>query len=1112
MHQKKESAHEKSRDEGGKAMIGNRAKRALLLAGLCAGALLGSVSAASATVVWKSETWIRPTHLVPGEPGWFHVTLMNAGDTKASESPTTVAKVVLPAGVSRPSAGVMEDGGWVCLGATTVTCSKKTVANAFSFEAGDINVRSFSFPVNVSPSASGAGTTTISVSGGGAVGTAVETQQVTFSKEPLGFGFTPGSLLAGAFDSVGLDYLQAGGHPHDARAAFRVNLHGGPLELGVVAGGVAKDVVVSLPPGFVGDPSAVPQCTHADFPDCPSDTQVGVAFAYTPILNIQRTSGVYNMEPPADQPAQFAFDSPGGKIVVEPSVRSDGDYGITMTVRDIPEKGDLWASNFVIWGMPMDPVHDEQRCRLPNSTVESCAGVDNRGQGSTAVPDIDDYVPHSSSVPRRSFLSLPTQCATAPETTIRIDPWLDPVSDVENLNDPKWQKHTIVHPKQTGCELLEFDPSITLQPGAKAADTPSGLTAHLNLPQEADPDLPATAHLKKAVVTLPEGVGVSASQADGVDACSPAQIGLVSAPGQTPIRFDNAPPKCPTASKIGSAQVITPVLPNPLSGELFLASQDQNPFGSRFAVYIVVREPSIQVKLPGLVRLDPTTGQITTVFDQNPQLPFSDLNLTFFGGPRGALVTPQTCGTFVSHSQFSPWSAVDPENPTSAETVETQDSFPIDRGANGAPCATSKAQLPFGLGFQAGTVNPLAGAHSPFSMQVTRPDGAQEIDRFELTTPEGFSATLKGIPYCSDAQIAAAPAKTGKAEQASPSCPAASQIGTTQVGAGAGNPFYVEGKLYLSGPYKGSKLSLVAIVPAVAGPFDLGVQVVRSALKVNPTTAQITAVTDPIPTILEGVPLRVRDVRVNIDRPNFALNPTDCSEQQVQARVFGTAGAIANLSNRFQVGGCESLGFKPSLSIHLKGGTKRGDFPGLKAILRARPGDANIERAAVTLPRSAFLEQGHLNNICTRVRFAANDCPKGSVYGYAKATSPLIDGTIEGPVYLRSSNNKLPDLVADLDGQVDVELVGRIDSVKVGNGQFGIRNTFDVVPDAPVTKFTITMRGGKKGLVVNSTNLCAATNRADVRLNAQNGKRRNFRTPVVADGCKKGRKRGGKRR
>jgi hypothetical protein len=424
-------------------------------------------------------------------------------------------------------------------------------------------------------------------------------------------------------------------------------------------------------------------------------------------------------------------------------------------------------------------------------------------------------------------------------------------------------------------------------------------------------------------------------------------------------------------------------------------------------------------------------------------------------------------------------------------------------------CATTPEQRPFSLGFSAGSTDIVAGAHSGFTARFTRGDGNQELDRIELTTPEGLAAKLAGVPYCPESGIAQAQGRTasgdGALEQASPSCPSASKVGTTTIGAGAGSqPFFVKGDVYLAGPYKGAPVSLAFVVPAVAGPFDLGVQVVRTALNVDPKTAQVTAVSDTIPKILRGVPLRIRDVRVDIDRPGFIVNPTDCAEQKVTGKVYGASGASTEVSNRFQIAECARLGFKPSLTLRLKGGTKRAKYQGLSAVVVPRPGDANIASTAVTMPRSAFLAQEHIRTVCTRVQFAADQCPAGSIYGQAKAWSPLLDEPLSGNVYLRSSSNKLPDLVADLRGPasqpIRVELSGRTDSFKRA-----LRNTFDIVPDAPVTRFELELFGGKKGLIVNSQDLCRKKHFATVKMTGQNGRQHNFR-PVVKNSCKKIRK------
>jgi hypothetical protein len=523
------------------------------------------------------------------------------------------------------------------------------------------------------------------------------------------------------------------------------------------------------------------------------------------------------------------------------------------------------------------------------------------------------------------------------------------------------------------------------------------------------------------------------------------------------------------------------------------------------------KKDGIIVKLPARVELNPKTGQLVTIVDESPEAPFSAVRMHFPGGPNATLITPPRCGIYEIQAELSSWAAGDPDNPTPSEIVTDVTPFEVTSGPNGGPCPRGALEPKM----DAGTSNPVAGEHSPFVMRLHRDDGSQRFSALSLTPPPGLVADLRGIPYCSDEALGSISGDpmTGQAQIDNPSCPAASLVGTAKAGAGAGpSPFYVEtGRAYLAGPYKGAPLSLALVTPAVAGPLDLGNVVVRTALYVNPKTARITAVSDPIPTILHGILVDVRDIRVAIDRPNFTLNPTNCEPMSVDARIGGEQGGSAEVSDRFQVAGCKALGFKPRVALSLKGGTKRGDHPSLRAVVRPRPGDANIKRAAVALPSSAFLDQANIRTICTRVQWAADACPKAARYGFATAWSPLLDQPLKGPAYLRSSDNLLPDLVVDLRGPehlpLKIEAAFRTDSLRGG-----IRSTLDIAPDAPVSRFVLRMHGGKsKGLIVNSQNLCAKANRANSRMNAHNGRRSNTRPVVRALGCKKAKgKRGSK--
>jgi hypothetical protein len=592
--------------------------------------------------------------------------------------------------------------------------------------------------------------------------------------------------------------------------------------------------------------------------------------------------------------------------------------------------------------------------------------------------------------------------------------------------------------------------------------------------------------------------------------CSPAEFGRETAASA-------AGEGCPEGSKIGSVEVSTPLLEEQAKGAVYVGKPYDNPFGSLLALYLVAKIPErgVLVKQAGKVELNPVTGQIVSTFDDLPQIPFDTFNLRFFGGDRAPLAMPPACGAYGIVARFTPWHASNPGNPLPGEVVEKTSAFTVDQGPDGAPCPSETPG--FKPDFSAGTTNNVAGKYSPFNLRLTRKDGEQELSRFSVKLPKGVIGKLAGIPFCSDAAIAVARARTGpnggQEELDNPSCPAASQLGHTQVGAGVGPSLaYAPGKIYLAGPYERAKLSIVVITTAKVGPFDLGNVVIRQALRIDPGTAEVTSDgtgSDPIPHILKGVVVHARDIQVFVDRSKFVLNPTSCERLTAAAKVFGSGldfdsaadDQPATVAVPFQAAECAGLGFKPKLSLSLSGGTRRGDTPRLKAVLKARKGDANIGRAQVTLPHSAFLEQAHIRTICTRVQFAAGGgngekCPKGSVYGRAKAISPLLDEPLKGRVYLRSSNNPLPDLVAALQSRrVDINLVGRIDSV---NG--GIRTTFGAVPDAPVSKFTLEMQGGQKGLIVNSTDICSGEHRAITAFAAQNGRLREF-NPLLKARC-----------
>ncbi len=607
-------------------------------------------------------------------------------------------------------------------------------------------------------------------------------------------------------------------------------------------------------------------------------------------------------------------------------------------------------------------------------------------------------------------------------------------------------------PEISGCNRLPFGPDLTVEPTSRRAAAPTGLDITIRLPASDGVKVLEPAQMRDIKIALPKGLATNPSVGDGLGVCSAAQVHFK----------ERVNSECPDASKLADTEFDIAALPRRMKGAIYLREPEP---GNPFRIWVVADDLGAHVKLPGQLHVDRASGQIESIVLDAPQAPVREVKLLFKSGFRAPIANPQACGTYSTHYEFIPWSA--------GPAVVGDTPMTIDEG-----CSTGG----FNPKLSAGTVDPAAGRHSQFSFTLTREDGEQNPASFDITVPKGFAATFAGVARCLGQS-----AETG-------ACPADSRIGKVVAAVGAGPaPLWVPqpGKrptaVYLSGPYKGAPLSIVAVVPKQAGPFDFGDEVVRSAIYVDPVTAQATAKTDPLPQLIEGIPIGYRTLNVQLDRPGFALNPTSCAPKATEATVISSQGAVAHPSSPFEAINCAKLDFKPKLAIRLVGATHRGAHPKLTAKVRMPAGGANIGATSVNLPRSEFIENSHFKTICTRVQFAAKTCPAGSIYGFAVAKTPLLDEPLKGPVYLRSSNHALPDLVMALKGPaslpIEIDLAGRVDSA---NG--GLRATFEEIPDAPVSEFTLHMQGGKKGLIVNSTNLCASTNRATAKFTGQNGK------------------------
>jgi hypothetical protein len=818
----------------------------------------------------------------------------------------------------------------------------------------------------------------------------------------------------------------------------------------------------------------VPECSGADFeglqPSCPGATQVGIVEAKPaeglPVVN----APLYNLTPPNGVPASLGLSLFSVTGLEEASLRPL-DYGISVSDITLPTNLRLQSVTERVWGEPDDPAHDFQReCRGPaDEIIKGCPAEGGK-----------------------PFLTLPTSCSGPLRTTVTIysveEPTVPRTETVESLDSGGNPAGL------TGCEQPSFTPTLVAQPETTSGDSPTGLHTEFYIPQNEEPGQLASANLKDVKLTLPAGLVLDPSTATGLTACSEAQVGLGS----------SAPAGCPAASKVGTVQVDTPLIDHPLPGSVYIAKQGENPFGTLIALYIAIEDPvrGIVVKLPGKVEPDPQTGQLVVTFKENPQLPFEDLHVDLPGGPRAALTTPSTCGTYTTTSDLTPWSA--PEG----EVAHPSDSFQITSG-----CAGSEAQLPDRPSFEAGTVSPVAGVFSPFVFKIAREDGTQHLGAINTTLPEGLLGRLAGVSYCSEAQIAAAIARSnqgqGTQEQSSPSCPESSQVGVVNITAGAGSqPFAVQGKTYLAGPYKNAPLSLVVVTPAVAGPFDLGTVVVRVALYIDQNTAQIRAVSDPLPTILDGIPLDVRSVSLSMDRAGFTFNPTSCEPMSVTGEAISTLNQTIGLSNRFQVGGCQGLPFKPIMVISTQGKTSKANGASLTVKVSQKPGEADIHKVDLTLPKVLPARLTTLQQACTEAQFNTNPagCPPGSFIGTAKAITPILNAPLTGPailvshggaafpdvVFLLQANERGADLRIDLDGKTDIKK--------------GVTySRFETVPDAPITSFETSLPEGPHSVLAATGNLCASKLSIPTVLTGQNGALVNRSTKVTVTGCPKAR-------
>jgi hypothetical protein len=1059
-------------------------------------ALPGYAHAETPAPGWDLTANTIPTNLPPGGKGFVEIDLDNVG--AASSSGTVTVTDVLPEGLSATQAyginneGNIEDFGvatthfWTCTVSATnnrfVTCTRTTPIPPGSTlnlpSLVEVRTDRLAIRVAVAAGASGVASNRVTVAGGGALASAGTSDPIDLTSALPDFGF---ASFDGWFSNAdGTPDTQAGSHPYALTINFNLNdFPGNPR---------VRNVAVNVPPGVVGDPTAVPQCSRQlfDNEECPASTQIGVDYPGVSSSGknppIADPLSVYNLVPPEGIPAQFGFTILGDHTFLDAGVRTGGDNGITEHVDNIIEEKEVSQNSITLWGVPAEASHDNERC----------AG--------TGTPHCEFGT--SSNAAHVPFLTLPTSCGAPPKFTIEGSSWQEP-------NAAPAKDEFLMHDQEgneegnaigfTGCaKLSHFSPQVSIAPDTSFSDTPAGLGVELRMPPDANPEGLATSGLKNTTVTLPEGVAINPGQATGLQACQPAEENIGG--GEAKREEQEGPATCPAASKVGTDEIETPLLKEKLVGSVYVLQQ--NP--PNIQLLVTASGEGVNLKLIGNVQLNEQTGQLTTKFTETPDLPFTTFKLNFSGGAQAALATPVDCGTYSSAVLFEPWASLVASFPTSS-------AFQIGSGPGGGACPSTP--LPFAPSLIAGATNPKGGAFTSFSLLLQSGDGQQRIDKLQFKAPQGLSGMISSVPLCGEAQANAG------------TCPSSSQIGHETDAAGPGPYPFVTPEagqppdpIYLTGPYQGAPFGLSVVVPAIAGPFNLGTVVVRAKIEVDPHTAQITVTTDPLPQILDGVPLDLRTVDAVIDRPGFMFNPTNCNPQAFSGTAYGTPppgaggpGATAGIADSFDVVGCKGLAFAPSFKVSTSGKTSkaRGASLTAKILYPSTPAGgqatnyANVASAKVDLPKQLPSRLTTLQKACTAAQFNANPggCPAASVVGHATVLTPILPVALTGPAYFVSHGGEaFPSLIVVLQGYgVTVDLVGTTFISKAGITS----STFKSTPDVPFKSFELTLPEGKYSALAANGNLCKSKLAMPTAFVGQNGTEIHESTKIAVTGCPK---------
>ncbi len=1039
----------------------------IAMAALMATMSLAAVASA-ATPEWKVTSYSSPTDLPPGGTGELVVTAVNVGDSETDGSTVTIEDT-LPSGlVATAITGLnVYAAGAISLPFTVppeaqLTCSSPpTLVCTYSgvVQPGDQLVVNIN--VNVEPGAPSSVINHASVSGGASQAASVSSP-ATVSSERAGFGLAPGSVFAAVSSH------QAGAHAN-VTTGFAVNTTA-PL----VTAASPKDVSFSLPPGAVGNTVGMPQCTvaRATAQNCPADTIVGVATIYSDTLGgfsqFHLVTPIFNIAPSPGEPAAFVFLIAIFPVRLDTSVLSNGNYAVRVTAGNINQTETVFSTYVTVWGVPAD--HE-----APGPI--NVYGDQRAGTESVGMP--------SKTVSRVPLLSNPEQCSSPLTALAEADAWRKP--GVFQINEAPMGA-------MTGCDLLSFNASLSMLPDTLEAGAPAGYALDLRVPMINEADGLAPAHVKKVVTTLPLGTVISPSSAQGLAACSNEQFFGTELGQQKPA----TPAKCPNNSQVGTVQITTPALPQPLTGDVYLASPECRPCsptdaedGKMVRLFVQVvgeGESGIVVKLEGKASIDQSTGQITATFDNNPQLPFSEFKLVLGGGSRATLVNPRVCGPVRTSMDLTPWSTPSTPDVTPSYTFE------INQNCFGPQ---------FNPSFVAGMPNIQAGAYGGFTLAFGRADNDEYLGQLTTTMPTGLLGKIAGIPLCEEAQAIVG------------SCDAASQIGTVEALTGPGaNPFLVSGgHVYLTKGYGGAPYGLSIVVPAVAGPYTLsgtnetGSVVVRAQIFVDEHTAQLKVVSGQLPSMLDGIPLQLKAVNVRIDKPQFTFNPTSCAKKSIIGTLNAVEGLSSTVTDSFQVTNCASLAFKPGFKVSTTGKTSRTNGAGLDVKLSYPSGSfgkyANIKSVKVNLPKQLPSRLTTLQKACPDSTFNANPaaCPAASRVGTATATTPILGGALTGPAYFVSHGGaKFPELVVVLSGDgVTVQLDGETFISKAGITS----STFRQIPDVPVSTFELKLPQGPNSALAANGNLCTSKLKMPTAFTAQNGLVIHQTTPITATGCPK---------